>query len=383
MPSGHVRKRGERSWAIIVELGRDPVTGKRQRRQWETIRGTKRQAEERLREILAAIKAGTAVEPSHQTTGEFLVSWLEDVVRPNLRLSTIRSYEQVIYLHVLPLIGSIPLTKLAPQHLQRLYREKTEQGLTHTVRLIHAILHKALGQAVKWGLVPRNVADAVERPKIPRKEMRALAPEEAVRLLEAAESDRLHALYVLAVACGLRQGELFGLKWEDVDLERGTLTVRRQLQWLRVNGKTQPVFTEPKSAKSRRTVALPSVAMTALRRHRVRQAEERLRLGEAWQDYGLVFTTEIGTPLLKGNFIRRSFKPLLRRAGLPDIPFHSLRHTAASLLLGAGESLKTVQEMLGHSSITLTADIYGHISLAQQREAARKMDAILAPAKGN
>ena len=229
--------------------------------------------------------------------------------------------------------------------------------------MVHAVLHRALGQAVKWGILARNPADAVDPPRHRYKEMKALSPEEAVRFLEAAKEDRLFGLYVLAVSRGLRQGELLGLKWSDIHFTEGTVQIRRTLAW--VDGGFQ--FLDPKTPKSRRTVVLPAIALSALKKHRAAQAAERLILGEAWADPELVFTTTIGTPLGKSVLIRRSFKPILRKTELPDIRFHDLRHACASLLLAGGENVST------------TADTYARTLPGQHRQATETMDRILGP----
>ncbi len=258
-----------------------------------------------------------------------------------------------------------------------------ERGLGRTIKVLHAILHKAMDQALKWGMVPRNVLDAVETPKIEKKEFRPLTIEETEKFLDAALEDRLYALYVLAVTCGLRFGELLGLKWEDVDLTERRLTVRNQLQWIPgagPDGKAEPRLIPPKTAKSRRTIRLPDVAVFALKRHKALQTQERLRAGDLWQDWGLVFTTEIGTPLDKSNVRNRSFYPLLEKARLPRIRFHDLRHTCATLLLTQGVHPKLVQEQLGHSEISMTLDTYSHIIGPMMDEVARTMDGLLAPA---
>lgn len=273
-------------------------------------------------------------------------------------------------------IARIPLTKLSPQHVQRMYREKQEAALTRTVSLMHSVLHKALGQAVKWGLIPQNVVEAVDPPRIPKKEFRPLSPDEVSSFLETAKEDRLYAMYVLAVSCGLRLGELLGLKWEDIDFANGTARIVRQLQWIKGAG---PVLSEPKSAKARRTIVLPLNAQAALKKHRIRQIEERLKLGEAWREWGLVFTTTTGTPL-DPRSVYDSFYPLLEKAGLPRIRFHDLRHTCATLLLAQGVHPKIVQEQLGHSQVGLTMDTYTHVTAPMLREAANRMDAILGTA---
>ena len=342
---------------------------------------TREEAQAALRKLLHERDTGILADPGKQTVGQFLTAWLKDVVKPSLRPQTYRSYAGVVNKHITPALGRIRLAKLSPQHLQRFYREKQDEGLTRTVRLCHSVLHRSLGQATKWGIIPRNPASLVDPPKVPQKEFRPLSPEQAGRLLEAAEGDRFYALYVLAITCGLRQGELLGLTWENVDLDKGTLQVRYQLQWVKKEAqksgnREEPtwVLTEPKSAKSRRTVMLPQVAVQALKKHRAQQAAEKLKMGEAWQDLGFVFTTPIGTPMDASNLRKTSFHPLLERAGVPRIRFHDLRHTCATVLLAQGVHPKVVQEQLGHSQISLTLDTYSHVLPSLQQEAANEMD---------
>ena len=377
---GSVYQRKDGKWVGEATIGRR-ADGGRDRRY--VYADTCEEAQEKLRKLLYERDRGLLADPAKQTVGEFLSSWLRDVAKPTVRPRTYERYEIIIRRHVRPAIGAIRLSKLTPQHLQNLYRRMLEAGLTSTTRQAHAILHRALGQAAKWNLVPRNVADLVDAPRVPKKEMRVLTPEEAQRFLAAAEGDRFYALYVLAVTCGLRQAELLALRWEDLELERGTLQVRRQLQWVKAEGeqrkgkkRAEPkwVLTEPKSAKSRRVVVLPTIAVDALKKHRVRQMEERLRLGEVWQDYGFVFTTETGTPVHKSNLLNRSFFPLLAKAGLPKVRFHDLRHTCATLLLSEGIHPRLVQEQLGHSQISLTLDTYSHVLPALQKECGAAMD---------
>lgn len=385
---GSVYQRQDGKWVGEATVGRR-ADGARDRRY--VYADTCEEAQEKLRKLLYERDRGLLADPGKQTLGEFLASWLRDVAKPSVRQRTYRNYAGVVNTHISPVLGGIRLVKLSPQHLQRFYREKQEQGLTRTVRLCHAVLHRALGQATKWGLIPRNPADLVDPPKVPKKEFKPLSPEEAQRFLAAAEGDRFHALYVLAVTCGLRQGELLGLKWEDLDLERGVLQVRHQLQWVRAEGeerkgkkRAEPkwVLTEPKSAKSRRVVSLPAVAVAVLKKHKAAQAEERLRMGEVWQDLGFVFCTSIGTPESPSNLRKRSFVPLLEKAGLPKVRFHDLRHTCATVLLAQGVHPKLVQEQLGHSQISLTLDTYSHVMPDMKREVAAKMDALFGAKQG-
>jgi len=325
--------------------------------------------------VLADRQKGLLAEPTRQTIREFLEGWLEDWARTSVGPRTFETYSRVVRRYVVPVLGEVPLAKLGPQHLQRLYRPLVEAGHTRTAQLTHAMVHRALGHAVKWNLLARNPADLVDPPRHRYREMQALDLEQARRLLDAARGERLEALYVLALACGLREGELLGLKWEDVDLKEGVLHVRRTLAW--IDGSFR--FLEPKTEKSRRTVVLPAVAVAALKRHKARQAEERLALGNAWVYPDLVFTTRIGTPLAKSDFIRRDFKKrLLGKAGLPpSVRFHDLRHTFATLSLAGGADLKAVQAALGHARLTTTADTYAHVLAEQKRRIAQLMDETL------
>jgi integrase len=239
-----------------------------------------------------------------------------------------------------------------------------------TVQYVHVTLHSALKQAVMDGLIPRNPTEAVKPPQVRRKEMKPLTPEQVKVLLEAACGDRLEALYVLAVTTGLRQGELLGLRWEDVDLEAGTLQVRRTL----VTAKDGPQLTAPKTKGSRRTVRLTQSALNALRSHLKRQLGEIDRAGSLWREHGLMFASETGDPLDRRYITTHRFKPLLRRAGLPKIRFHDVRHTCVTLLLGRNVNPKIVSEMLGHASIAITLDTYSHVLPNMQSEAAKAID---------
>jgi integrase len=335
---------------------------------------TRREVTEKLRQALAQQDQGLLPAGERQTLGQYLTRWLEDVARPKVRPVTLESYAGMVRRHILPHLGRVRLTKLTAQDLAGLYRRLLEGGLSpHTVRYTHRILHQALGQAVRWGLVARNVADLVDAPRSRQREMRPLTPEETKRLLEAARKDRRGALYVVAVASGLRQGELLALTWADFDPATGELQVRRTLAFTSAG----VYFSEPKTARGKRTVRLPAFAVAALQEHRRRQLEERLRLGPAWEDHDLIFPDEAGRPVRWRSPICRAFKRFLSRAGLPQIRFHDLRHTAATLLLALGEHPKVVQERLGHSSVRITLDVYSHVLPDLQKAAAEKLDALL------
>jgi integrase len=379
---GAGRRRGHREGSIYrrrdgrweARLTSEMADGRRRR---VCFYGTTRKAvAERLTKALHDRDHGLPADPSQMTVKAYLARWLEGSVRHSVRPGTFVSYGNKVRLYVIPEIGAVRLQRLTPADVQALYSRLLGRGLSpRSVQYVHAILHRALKQALRWGLVARNVCEAVDRPQVQRREMRALTAGEAARFLEAARADRLGALYVLAVTSGLRQGELFGLHWQDVDLDAARVHVTRQL----VSGEDGlPVLTDVKSRAGRRVVEIPALTVAALREHRGRQAEERLRLGDAWEHPELVFTTTIGTFLSPTNLTRQSFRPLLKRAGLPLIRFHDLRHTAASLLLAAGVHPKVVQERLGHSSIAITLDTYSHVVPSMQRAAADRLDALLA-----
>jgi integrase len=242
-----------------------------------------------------------------------------------------------------------------------------------SVNKLHVTLHKALDQARRWRMVTRNAAEDVSPPKPNPPEMRTLSAAESKRLLEAARDDRLEALYVLAVNTGMRQGELLALKWKDVDLENARLSVRRTITM----SKGSILFGEPETRKSRRTISLNEPSVRALRKHLDRQLAEIEPLGDLYKDEGLVFPSELGTPMNPTNLRQRSFAPLLRRTGLPKVRFHDLRHTCATLLLGRNVHPKYVQELLGHANIAVTLDTYSHVIPGMGDQAARAVEEAL------
>ena len=335
---------------------------------------TRREVGERLTKAKADRDGGLVFDADNIKLGEYLGRWLTDSVRDTVRPTTFERYEQMVRLHIRPVLGQLKLKNLTPTHVRGLYREKLDAGLApRTVQYIHVTLHKALEQAIADGLIPRNATEAVKPPQVRREEMRPLTAEQVRILFDAAKGDRLEALYVLAVTTGLRQGELLGLKWDDVDLEAGTLRVRRTL----TTAKGGPQLTAPKTKGSRRTVKLTHNAVQALRSHLERQLGEIDRVGSLWRENGLIFASESGDPLDRRNVTTHRFKLLLRQAGLPQIRFHDLRHTCATLLLTKNVNPKIVSEMLGHAIIAITLDTYSHVLPNMQDSAAKAMDAAL------
>jgi integrase len=334
---------------------------------------TRQEAARKLAEAIRDRDKGLPVVTDRQTVEQYFLSWLS-VMRAKVRRSTWRKYETYVRLHILPTLGKVTLAKLTAQQLQELYARKLAEGLGRTsVRHVHAVIHRALDAAIRLELVQRNVSDLVDPPSRDRPEMAVLSPAQARGLLEAARGDRFEALYVLALTTGMREGELLALRWQDVDLDGGTLQVRSTLQ----HTKTGFVFSEPKTAHSRRRIALPTIAVHALRRHHTLQAAEKLALGPAWRgEYDLVFPSVTGGPMDDSHFRRREFATLLRRAKLPHVRFHDLRHTAATLLFTQRVNAKVVSEMLGHSGIAITLGLYGHVTPPMQQAAADAMDSV-------
>ena len=344
-------------------------------RKRKTIYGrTRAEVAKKLAKALSDRESGLIFDAEGLKLREYLSRWLEDSVKDTVRNTTYERYEQISRTHIIPMLGDVKLKGLSPTHVRGLYKEKLQTLSPRTVQYIHVTLHKALKQAVNDGLIPRNATEAVKPPQVRREEIRPLTSEQVKQLLDAARGDRLEALYTLAVHTGLRQGELLGLKWEDVDLESGSLHVKRTLTTARGG----PRLAAPKTKGSRRRVSLTRGAVDALRAHLARQLEEIDRASSLWQENGLVFASEMGRPLDRRDLTSRQFKPLLKRAKLPETTrFHDLRHTCATLLLTKNVNPKVVSEMLGHSNIAITLDTYSHVLPNMQDSAARALEEAL------
>jgi integrase len=330
---------------------------------------------EQLARALSDRASGLVFDAGMLTLGEYVDKWLSHSVRGSVRQRTFERYEQIARVHIKPTLGRIKLKALTPTHVRGLYREKLDEGLSpRTVQYIHTTLNKALKEAMRDGLIPRNAAYAVKAPRPANTEIKPLNPEQARAFLEVVRGDRFEALYVLAIHCGLREGELLGLKWDDLNLDAGTLSVRRTLSETKEVGR---IFELPKNGKGR-SIKLTSGAQEALRGHLRLQLDEIERAGARYQDQGLVFPAKAGTPMNAKNLTARSFKPLLVKAGLPrSVRLHDLRHTCATLLLGKGVHPKIVQELLGHATIAITLDTYSHVLPNMQSEAVAAMERLL------
>ena len=309
-----------------------------------------------------------------QTLGRYLDWWLSEIVAPKLAPKTIRIYRETTRLHIAPELGRVELGKLTAQEVTSLLRKKERAGLSpRSVAMIREVLRCALNVAIKMQMIERNAASLASPPRQTRAERRTFSPEEAKRFLTVVEDDRLAALYRLALTLGMRQAEILGLRWVDVDLDAGTLRVRQTLQ--RVDGET--VTKEPKTPRSRRTLALSPSLAAAITAHKDRQAFERTKAGERWQKSGLVFTSTTGTALDARN-LTREFKRHLAAALLPEeLRFYDMRHAAASLLVADGVPITVVSAMLGHALTSTTLNTYAHVLPGADRLAAEAMERLL------
>lgn len=371
--TGSIYQRADGRWTARFH----DVTGKRV----DLFARTKRDVTAKLGEALRAIETGAPVRSDRLTLDLYLDQWLK-AVGPTLRPRTLDSYRDQLRLHVRPTLGHIALARLSAPQVQGLVNDQLAAGRSaRGVEYTHAVLRTALAKAERWGLVARNVARLVDAPKVRRPEIRPLTPTEAGRLL-ASVQDQDRTLYLLTLGLGLRQGEALALRWVDVDLDAGSVTIARTLQ--PGSRGIAPTLAEPKTAKSRRSLSLPPPVLAELREHRRRQIAERLVVGEAWQGpdlgnpavAGYVFCSSLGLPL-ESHAVTHRLVRQLAAAGLPRVTFHSLRHAAASYLLSAGVPLRVVQEILGHSQLATTADIYSHVLPELQADAAARMGTLL------
>ncbi|MSQ17956.1 MAG: site-specific integrase [Dehalococcoidia bacterium] len=370
---GSVRQRSEGSWQIRYE-GPADTTGKRKYLA-ETFRGTKKEAERVLRERLAAIENGGYVPKQKETVAQFMQRWLDTYAATNTTLRTQQGYRGYVTRYIAPTIGNLPLQGLTARHIQGVYAEMLEHGLSATTIVqLHRILREALSHAIKWGTLTRNVADAATPPRLQRKRLEMWDVDTIHRFLGAAKDSRFKDLYHLAILSGMRRSELTGLQWENVDLLGGKLSVVNTLQRITGHGL---VVGPPKTARSRRSIALSPEAVNLLHAIRGRQIEQRLAAGDAWQNTGYVFTQANGTPVAP-DMISKDFCAIVRTAGLPHLTFHGLRHAHATLLLTAGVHPKVVSERLGHSNIAITMDTYSHVLPGLQEAAALALDERLA-----
>ena len=364
------------SLRLKLSLGKNHQTGKYES-YYETFHGNRTDAQKRLRQILTELDNGIFTKPGKTTMADYLNIWLHDYCKPTLSPHTLQLYSYICRVHLIPTIGKITLTELKPQHLQNLYSEKLSSGLSaRTVQLCHVAIHKALKSAVRINLLSRNVADAVEKPKIQRPEMHPMTESDLTRFLDAARQGNHYALFYTYLFTGMRRSELLAVRWCDVDFLGMQISVSRTMQYL-IRVTNHVTFKEPKSRKSRRLIALSPSNVFVLEEHRRRQDQIRqsLQLPQLTEN-DLVFSHWDGSPLLPDS-ITHAWVKLVRKCGLNGVRLHDARHTHATIMLKQGVHPKIVQERLGHSSISTTLDTYSHVAPGLQQAAAKAFDDIL------
>ncbi len=332
---------------------------------------TQAEALEKRRAAQREYAQGILASGPTQTLKTYLNHWLEDVHRPSVGIRTYLAYRGNLDNHIFPVLGHIQLRKLTPQHIQSFYAKMLKEGLkASTIKGMHSILRSALDNAVRWNLVSRNVCNLVTKPRTVKHKIHPLIEDQARNLLEAVKGDVLEGIITVTLVTGLRRGEVLGLKWEDIDLINKYLYVRRSVGRA---GKYGIVVSEPKTISGLRVIKLPDIVIDVVGRHRVRQDEVKAKLGTAWQDSGYVFCNGIGE-FLDESQLQVMYKRLLKRAMLPNIRFHDLRHSAATIMISMGVNPKVVQEILGHSTISMTMDTYAHVLPSMQQDATQKLN---------
>jgi integrase len=371
--AGQIIKRGD-SWTVRIFIGND-AKGKRKYHN-KTIRGTKKDAQKYLTAKLREKDLGVFIEPASMLLNEYLDKWLNEIAKQKLRNSTFSSYESVLRNYVRAVIGLKQLSDIQAYEVQRLYNDMKQRGLSaRTIRYTHNVLSSALKQSLRWKMLIQNPCELCELPRLEKTEMKYLSSEETVKFLNTAKESKRYIIFLVALETGMRPEEYLALKWKDIDFTNQMLSVKRAIVWRRKGGGYD--FTEPKTNKSRRSIPISKSVIIELKNHRRKQLEEKMKLGSEYQNLDLVFASEIGTPLYSKNIIDRHFKPLLKKAELPNLRLYDLRHTTATLLLSAGENPKVVSERLGHASIVLTLDTYSHVLPTMQAEATSKLEKML------
>ena len=363
---GSIYKRANGTWSVQATLQGHRLS--------QTFK-TQGECQEWLKKTRGQIDDGMTLASTKISLREFLTGWLTST-KTTIGPRTWQHYEQLIRTYIIPNLGEIKVRDLRPENIQAFYNRLFDGEVgVYTIRKIHITLHSALQQAVRTGMIGRNPASFAQPPKEPANEMSILNESQVSQLLVAAQGHRLEALIHLAVISGMRQMELLGLKWSDLDWIRQTLKIERQLLKPDGNGVR---FSAPKTRYGKRSIALGKKTVEILRKHYEQQQADQRKAGEAWKEYGLIFTTQNGTPINARNLLR-DYKKLLHSAGLPPIRFHDLRHTAASILLNQGVPVIIVSRRLGHARASITLDIYGHLIPTMQNEVAEMIDDLVMP----
>jgi integrase len=367
---GHIRKKGEHSWQVTFDIGTGPDG--RRRRHFETVKGGKKDAQRRLHELIVSQEKGVYTPPGRLTLADHLHNWLEGYVRTNCSVRTLDGYQSIVETHLIPALGQYQLKHLHPQAIQAYYGKACEKLSPRTVAKHHRLLSQALKYVVRQGYLGRNPCELVDAPSWKGKAMRTLTPSEVEALFDVAKESYCYPVYYTAVSSGLRQAELLGLRWRDLDLDLLSISVSQTL--LKRRGVCR--FTEPKTAHSRRRVAMTPKLALFLREYRTEREAIYRELGKELTLDSLVFAYVDGRPL-DPSILSHEFARIAKRAGLNSTRFHDLRHTFASLMFLRGAKPKVISEALGHSSVAFTMDVYSHIIEGMQEDAMALLDEVL------
>lgn len=379
--TGHIRKRGD-TWSLVVEL--DKAADGKRRQKWYTVRGSKKDAERELNRIIHEVNSGRYVEPVRKSTGEYLDEWLTNVARDRVSAKTFERYESIVRCSITPRLGEVPLPKLTPSHIMEHYSWLGEHGrvgagrdglAARSILHTHRVLRKALNDAVTMGVLASNPTDAVKPPRVVRPQAKALSKAQAQELLRLLDGDPLFLPVLIALTTGMRRGEILALSWDQVDLGQSPrVTVTRSVE----QTSQRVVFKEPKTAQGRRTIPIPGSTARVLNRHRIAQARQRLQDGEAYVDNNLVCCASEGS-IWRPDTLTSCFRKKVRALGgdFEGLRFHDLRHTHATLLMLDRIPAKVVSERLGHSSVSITLDVYSHVLSGMQEEAADAIEEAL------
>ena len=369
--SGGVQQRDKagRVWRLWYDA--PPGADGKRRRRSETLHGKRVQAEQRLRAILGSIDTGEFVEQTEETTADYLARWLDMKEGSGTSPRTMKDYRGLVTRYMVPMIGTTPLMKLRPDQVQQMYSDLLSRGKApRTVLHVHRLLYQALKQAVRWQILMRNPCQAVEPPVASHTEMRTLAREQRQTFMDAIDGSPYRDVYYMDLYTGLRRSEILGLRWPQVDTEHGAVSIVAALH--RLPGQGLVLLAKTKTKSSRRRVDVPETVVDVLHEIRAGQMLSASETGLEWHTDGYVFAWPDGRPF-DPDMITHDFRTRMDRAGLHGLRFHDLRHSFASLMLAAGEQPKVVQAALGHSSIMVTMDVYGHLMPGAGREAARRL----------
>lgn len=377
---GHVRKRGTK-WCFVLDIGRDPITGKRQQK-WFSGFKTKKEAEKEMVSKMNEIEKGTFVVEGNVTLEKFLYSWLEEYAQVHCAPKTFVNYEYVIHKHIIPSLGKMILSEVKPVFIQKYCSDKLIRGRIDGkgglsagyVSQHYRLLHEIFEHAVKWQIIPTNPVKSVLPPRIQKKKLNVLTKEQIHLVLQASQGEWYYDPIFLAINTGMRRGEILGLQWQDIDFEKCVISVNRIAQRVKRRGVTLRDTT--KTENGRRSIAVSTSVITRLEFIKKEQEKQKTQIGLFYQDSDLVFATTLGNPR-DPDKLSREFAELVRKIAIPHVRFHDLRHSHATLLLKQGEHPKVVAERLGHSTISITMDTYSHVMPNMQKEASERLDSFL------